>query len=253
MDCDHARSQLPLRLDGALAPEAAAALDDHLARCPSCRRACQDLQTLSAALRGHADRFTAPTALRSRVLADLAAAAPRRRPAGIGRWSDFGLGAALAASVMLAVNLTLAPSRPPAGPMADQVISAHIRSLMEGHLIDIASADRHTVKPWFNGRLDLAPPVRDFEAQGFPLVGGRLDVLGQRPVAALVYRRRLHVINLFVGPGDGTAGLDETGPVRGYTVLHWNDGGLACWLVSDVERAELIAFARLLRSPPPAQ
>lgn len=264
MDCNQALPQLQSRLDEALAAEPAAALDGHLAHCPPCRRAFHTLKTAQGAIREHADCFRAPGALRSRILAELAAvaAAPpvsgrgraRRsgHPGRLGRWGWFGSGAALAASLTLVITLTLAPV--PGAPLEDQVVSAHIRSLMENHLMDIASSDRHTVKPWFNGRLDLAPPVRDFEAVGFPLAGGRLDVLDQRPVAALVYRRRQHVINLFIAPADGAAaGLHEASPTRGYTVLHWSDGGLADWLVSDLERTELLEFARLLRSPPPVQ
>jgi len=262
MDCERARPLLQLHLDDALTPGMTAPLEAHLALCAPCRRALEDLLTVRGAIREHADRFTAPAALRSRILAGLpapAAVAPRPPRPAVRPWGWVGLGAALAASLMLAVNLTLVPV--PADRLADRVVSAHIRSLMEGHLTDVASSDRHTVKPWFNGRLDLAPPVRDFAGEGFPLVGGRLDVLEQRPVAALVYRRRQHVINLFVGPDATLAGLTETGPVRGYTLFHWSEGGaeggsaggLGFWLVSDLERSELAAFAALLRSPPTPQ
>jgi anti-sigma factor RsiW len=131
----------------------------------------------------------------------------------------------------------------------EQVVAAHVRSLMEGHLTDVASADSHTVKPWFNGRTDIAPPAGDFAASGFPLVGGRLDYLDGRTVPALVYRRHGHVINLFVAPAETASRLAPESVTRqGYNILRWIHDGLAFTAVSDLNLEELRQFERLARS-----
>jgi anti-sigma factor RsiW len=139
--------------------------------------------------------------------------------------------------------------------LAREVAASHVRSLMEQHLLDVESSDRHSVKPWFLGKLTFAPPVPDLAEQGFPLLGGRLDYLDDRVVAALVYRWRQHVINLFVWPS--AAGADAAvrpGEWRGYHLVHWSAGGLTFWAVSDLNAPELHEFARLVRekTPPPA-
>ncbi len=124
----------------------------------------------------------------------------------------------------------------------DALIDTHVRSLLPGHLIDVQSSDRHTVKPWFAGRIDISPPVVDLAPQGFPLVGGRLDYIQGHPAAALIYGRRLHMINLFVwrtAPGEPA---QESTEIRGYSILHWTAGDLSYWAVSDAAPAELDAF-----------
>jgi len=127
-----------------------------------------------------------------------------------------------------------------------QVLDAHLRSLQLTHLIDVASTDQHTVKPWFVGKLDFAPAVVDLASDGFPLVGGRLDVVGGQSVAALVYARRKHVINVFVWPSEKSNAALRSGAERGYTWIRWTRGGLRFWAVSDVAAADLEEFARLL-------
>ncbi len=151
----------------------------------------------------------------------------------------FGAGFALAACLALA----LLPPRA-GGGLPDDVVAGHIRALQPGHLMDVASTDQHTVKPWFDGRLDYAPPVKDFKAEGFPLSGGRLDYLAGRPVAALVYQRRQHLIDVFVLPKvDGIEPAE--GSRNGYNFQRWTQGGMAFWAVSDVSAKELADFVRL--------
>jgi anti-sigma factor RsiW len=156
-------------------------------------------------------------------------------------WSSaasFGLGAAAAAAVAL---LVLVPHQP---NLAEQIVAGHIRALQPGHLEDVASSDGHTVKPWFDGRIDFAPPVKDLAAQRFPLRGGRLDYVAGRPVAALVYQRDKHVIDLFVWPAvERTARPPETAQRQGYNVVHWSEDGMVLWAVSDLEAGQLREFA----------
>jgi anti-sigma factor RsiW len=157
---------------------------------------------------------------------------------------SFGLGAACAAVLAF---LLLTPAMPPG--LTDQIVAGHVRALQPGHLQDVASEDRHTVKPWFDGRLDFAPPVKDLAAARFPLTGGRLDYLDGRPVAALIYQRDKHIVNLFVWPGIGDT-PPETAERQGYNIVHWSQAGMNFWAVSDVELSQLKEFATDWRNTP---
>ena len=235
---------LQAELDGELGVAESAALQVHLEGCDGCRALQVELRDLSARVRRAAPRHAAPDRLRARLAARAAPMPPRlarrlaRQPA-----LAFGAGAALAAVVALA----LIP--PPASPLEDQAVAGHIRALQPGHLTDVLSDDRHTVRPWFDGRIDYAPPVRDFAGAGFPLVGGRLDYLGGRPVAALVYRRDRHLIDLYVWPAAGEAAPVERAR-NGYAVVSWRAGGTAFLAVSDLEASQLLEFVRLWQGGP---
>jgi anti-sigma factor RsiW len=245
-------------LDGELDASQAAALATHRAQCPICQSAQAELLRTRALLRAEPYEVT-PDDVRARVMARLhqvepqiAAAvvsAPRRqrrwawlRGPGIG----FGLGAACAAALSFLILL------PAQSDLTDVIVADHIRALQPGHLEDVVSTDQHTVKPWFDGRIDFAPPVRDFAAEGFPLKGGRLDYLDNRPVAALVYQRDKHIIDLYVWPESG-AGPHLAGDtsIQGYNVVHWAQDGMNFWAVSDVERGQLEDFASLWKKAPP--
>jgi len=246
--------QLDAYVDGELAPEEARELEAHLKGCGDCAQVHDQRVALSTAIRAQVPTFRAPDALRSRVRAAVSKeagveAGPRLRgriaPPLVGRW--LALAASLA--VVAVGSWRLARSRAGGEALAAQVLASHVRSLMPGHLTDVVSSDQHTVKPWFNGKLDFSPPVYDFVGRGFPLLGGRLDYMGSRPVAALVYGRRQHLINVFLWPpaSGGSVGAATT-TQQGYHLLHWATPAYAYWVVSDLGLPELRDFAGLLRA-----
>ena len=234
-------------LDGELDAANVQAVEAHLKTCPGCAEAYRDLQDLSARLGAPEIAYRAPDALRRRIEA-MAAPAPERprRLRTAAPWALSGAFAALAAS--LAIMLV----QPTTVALEDQLVASHVRSTLAEHLVDVATSDRHTVKPWFNGRIDFAPPVVDLVAKGYPLVGGRLDYLKDRPMAALVYRRNRHVINVFVWPSKPGPSLPPARALRqGYAVEHWRSAGLEFWAVSDVERDDLAGFRRAFEAATP--
>jgi anti-sigma factor RsiW len=231
--------------DGELDAAEAASLAQHRAQCGVCRESCDALAASRAAVRAGATYHRAGAALRRAVEAALLGAAepapapaPRRRAPWWRAAASFGIGAALAAMLVLVV-------RPVGGSdsLVAAVIDDHVRSLQPGHLSDVISTDQHTVKPWFDGRLDFAPPVKDLAAEGFPLVGGRLDYLGGRTVAALAYTHGKHTINLMIWPARGGA-QPASADRSGYHVIHWTADGMSLWAVSDLEREQLEAFVQ---------
>ena len=247
--CEELRLLIQADVDGELSPSEAARVAVHLDHCAACAQVQLELLALSEHLRQDVPRVAASEALRARVRSRIAAAAtPDEHPAQPAPWwnraprrrvASFGAGFALAASLALVWVL------PGADGLADAVVAGHIRALQPGHLMDVASTDQHTVKPWFDGRLDFAPPVKDLKAEGFPLAGGRLDYVGGRPVGVLVYQRRQHAIDLFVWPDTGRIGAGPADGVRsGYLFRRWSQGGMMFWAVSDVSAQELDDFVR---------
>ncbi|MBV8738536.1 MAG: anti-sigma factor [Alphaproteobacteria bacterium] len=246
-DCDKVLL-VQAEFDGELDAAEAATLAAHRQHCPACQAAAAALQRARLLMDGGLYE-PAPDDVRRRVMARLAAAQP---PAPAPLWAlrsrmrawwsagiGFGLGAACAAALAL---LIIAPSGP---DPTQELVASHIRALQPGHLEDVVSTDRHTVKPWFDGRLDFAPPVKDLKNEGFPLKGGRLDYVDGRPVAALVYQRDKHIIDLYIWPGVLVGGrLPPTAEYHGYNIVHWRWGGMTFWAVSDVEPAQLSDFAQ---------
>ena len=245
--CGDQELQLHALLDGELDAVNTLACEAHLRVCPGCGAEFQRLQSLRTALRAPAVRFAASPALRARVAAalepsrtpDTAAAVLTQRPAR--SFSIWAASAAVAALAAVCVSLMLVYWSSPG--LADELVASHVRSLLATHLIDVEASDRHVVKPWFNGKVDFAPPVIELADAGFPLAGGRLDYIHGRVVAAIVYRRRQHVINLFVWPA-GVAGSAGPASLRqdGYSLTCWKQAGLEFCAISDLDRGELQQF-----------
>jgi len=269
MECHDARALLHASADDELGATDALGLEQHLAACPACRAELNALRTLRARVREGAPYYRADAALRASLLAALpelampaptiapapAEAPPRahgarstksggRQPRWL-RWFAWppAANAAMAALTVATLSFGLlryAQVGAPADSLANALVDSHVRALLSGRTYDVASSDRHTVKPWFNGRLDYAPPVYDLAAHGFPLVGARLDHVAGRTVAVLVYRRNQHPIDVFVLPED-TARLGSARPLlrEGYVLESWSAGEMRLWAVSDTGIPEL--------------
>jgi anti-sigma factor RsiW len=252
VECDRARQLIDAYVDRELAVELSAEIERHIEDCAACRARYECRRALSAQLHDPALYAPAPEQLRRRIVDAIAAESPptpQLRPA---RRQWLQLAAASIAAALLGSGTTyLSMPRGDERSLAADVVASHVRSLLvENHTVDVPSSDEHTVKPWFSGKLDFAPPVVDLTSDGFPLVGGRLDYAGRRTIAALVYRHRQHIINLFLWPADG--GVTQNGAMvaesmQGYHVLHWSSGGMNFWLVSDLNPADLKAFGNLIQ------
>jgi anti-sigma factor RsiW len=244
VDCTLDRHLLEGYIDGELNFERTLEVEAHLASCSGCSSEAQNWRNLRGALQRSDLYYRAPAKLEEKIRA----LAPREnrseRLSWFQRWAWAGGGAAFAASALLIIFMVL----PQAAPSADQeIVASHIRSLMADHLMDVISTDQHTVKPWFDGKLNFAPPVLDLKDQGYPLAGGRLDYLENRTVAVLVYHRALHSINLYIWPAaDNGISPVHGRSIQGYSVLSWKKNGFEFRAVSDLNASELGEFARLV-------
>jgi len=248
MNCSETMRLLDADLDGELDLVRHLEVAAHLESCAACARAAEAGRARSAALRESLTRRTAPPHLATRIRQSLPPARPfppRQRSA----WQWGGLAAALAACLVIGYGVGV--RRAGAPDLVGEAIADHVRSLMAGHLTDVASTDQHTVKPWFAGKLDFSPPIVDLAGSGFPLAGGRLDELQHRPVAALVYRRRQHAINLFVWPGSAAAESARSRSARGYQTEAWTRNGFSFLAVSEIPADELAEFAREFQAHAP--
>jgi mycothiol system anti-sigma-R factor len=249
MVCPEVLDRLSMFHDDELDPVASREVSEHLASCPDCTAAYARQRQLSEALQRDVTYHRAPELLRARVLREVRAAERRderpARRAAFRPWRWASVAAAVAAvvgGVWLVASLPLVAAR---DAVTREAVAGHIRSLMANHLTDVTSTDQHTVKPWFAGRLDFSPPVTDFAGAGYPLAGGRLDYLQGHAVAALIYQHRKHIINVFIWP-DARAGAMRPATVNGFNVILERHAGMAYCVVSDLNGADLAAFARML-------
>ncbi len=243
MNCSESRALLEADADGELDLIRHLELGAHLRSCPGCSRIAEAARARRDALREALPRFTAPPQLVERIRASLGAgqSRPARRASVIWPvWNAVGVAASLVLAVIGGYALGRAHARGDA--LLGEAVADHVRSLQASHLMDVASTDQHTVKPWFIGRLDFSPPVADLADAGFPLVGGRLEHLDGRGAAALVYKRRQHVINLFIWQAGGGAVAQRRGRQDGYSALTWSQGGLNYMAVSEIPGDELAQF-----------
>jgi len=237
-------------LDGELDLVRSLEIEVHLKNCRTCAQTYEELRDLHSALSDAAQRFEPPAALRNRIRSAVRdESRVTNRPLRLS-WRWMIPAAAFGALVIIGWGLIALLNRPSTSDLiAQEIVSSHVRSLMEKHLTDVPSSDQHTVKPWFDGRLDFSPPVKDLASAGFSLVGGRLDYIGNRPVAALVYQHRQHYINVFVWPSTGAS--DTAGRVlvrQGYNLIDWTNSGMSYWAASDLNLAELQQFVQLLQN-----
>jgi anti-sigma factor RsiW len=247
MNCTECRSLLEAHSDGELDLVRHVEVEAHLKACPECSRILDGLAVRKAKIRGSLPRYTAPAELKDRIRASLRTEAPEGErgvaipfPVARRRWSVVGLAASGAA--LLFAGYSWGGYRAHRDAVMDEVFAEHVRSLQAGHLTDVISTDRHTVKPWFAGKVDFSPPVVDLSDIGFPLAGGRLDEIDGRAAAALVFHRRLHAINVFVWPANGAPPVPRRAARNGYSALGWTEGGLDFLAVSEIPESDLEQF-----------
>jgi anti-sigma factor RsiW len=244
MTCAETEILLHALLDGELDAGHARDVEGHLAHCPGCAAQLDAYRALHHAMSAPQLRYAAPVSLRRRIEAALppVPAAPRRATNRRSVLKGFVMGTALSTAIAASLVITVIGTDQDQRVLGD-VVSAHVRSLQGEHLTDVQTSDQHTVKPWFNGKLDISPPVVDLTAQGFTLIGGRLDYLDGKTVASIVYRRRKHVINLFVA--DGAASENQKAKLetlQGFNILRWTASGFEFFAVSDINPEELQEF-----------
>lgn len=251
MQCSDAADLVSASIDGELTGERQQAAEVHLASCADCRALADDYRRIGRQL---TDGYEpAPHHLADKIIARLAAeeaATPIVRRADWQGWMRRVAVLLLACALSVVAGWHLARLSAENVRLEHDVVAAHARSLLQDSPVQVASSDRHTVKPWFAGRLDFSPAVKDLAAEGFVLIGGRLDIVGDRRIAAVIYKRRQHVINVFMWPASAGPGLESTGATRaslkGYNVIGWTSDGLIYWAVSDLNAAELGELQKLL-------
>lgn len=255
MNCEEAQTLLDAYMDGELGIERSLELERHLEDCPRCAPELAIRRALGSALRERLDYHAAPLALRRAVRHELrraaavsgGAAATRRAPPA---WVRMAASLILVAGLSSA--LTYYATLRDGDVVPDEIFASYVRGVQSGdRLVDVASSDQHTVKPWLDAKLDFSAPVKELASDGFPLVGGRVDYIDGRQVAALVYRSRKHVVTLFVWPSDGRARPLATSLRRGESLAHWSDGTMTYWAISDIPAPELVDFARRFQAAEP--
>ena len=249
MNCNEIGAWLHGYLDSELDLPKTIAIDQHLKGCIACSRAYENQRAVSQSIRAADLRYSCPNHLRSRITAQLGPVVGK--PAASAKVARWWLTIAASILLLVVISLLLRPGivgQSSRNAVSQEVVACHVRSLLADHLTDVASSDQHQVKPWFAGKLDFAPGVRNFSSEGFPLIGGRLDYLQHRSAAAVVYRRRQHIINLFIWPSDASGDGLQSESNNGYQLVHWNHAGTAYGAISDLNFSELYQFAELVRN-----
>lgn len=246
IDCSKAREYLHAHFDRELDPVTAAGMEKHLHGCAACAKEYATQRALRQAVRKDAEYFAVPAGLAARIRAQTNTGRTTDRKSWFASWFPVAAAVAATAVITWTIAITL-QSGSQEDQLAEQVIAGHARAVLTEHLVEVASSDQHTVKPWLSSKLDFSPPANDLTGAGFPLIGARLDYVNKRPVAALVYRHRQHVINVFVWPDDRAAAKTDfkSASRQGYNVLHWRNGGMTFWAISDVNAEDLKTFAGL--------
>jgi anti-sigma factor RsiW len=261
VNCGDVRELVHAYVDDELDLRTARQLDQHLSECIRCRNVLEGVRTVKTAAGNPGNYYKAPPELRSRVMEAIGAGstpplslaqsggerlaqAPYQRERGKFQSNRVWWGLALAAALVLAFGLFLRLPNQRENLVVAEILTAHVRSLQPGHLMDVVSTNQHTVKPWFDTHVDFSPPVRQL-APDYPLEGGRLDYLQNRAVAVLIYKRGGHVINLFIWPGENSG---SNAAERGFNFIHWTADGMTFWAVSDLARGDLEQFAHLFQS-----
>ncbi len=244
MDCDRVELFLNGYVDGELDLVTSLDIEEHLQQCARCAEQRQALERMHVLTSDRSLYHTAPAGLEKRIRASIKKADAVPAPRKFFSWQWLAPAAALTAILVFLLVFfgrgLFAPT--PDTRLAQEVQDAHLRSLMADHLLDVPSSDQHTVKPWFDGRVDFSPPVTDLTSQGFPLVGGRLDYIDGHPAAALVYHRNKHVINLFIWPSQEKINGLQSSTDNGYNLFHWSQSGLTFWAISDLNPTEMKMF-----------
>jgi anti-sigma factor RsiW len=250
MNCQQLEKLIHAYQDGELDITSAVNVEEHIGECAKCENRAKNLRTLSRSLRNEGLRFQMCPGFQQRMQSTLAQAQMAEEEAAPAQRGRFSQAAGWMVAAVLAIMGLIAALAPHGGSGSDHQLVAdltanHVRSLMASHLMDVASTDRHTVKPWFDGKVEFAPPVKDLKEAGFPLLGGRLDFVDGHPAAALVYGRQKHIINLFVWPAQaGASGAPQSQEKDGYHLVRWISGGMNLWAVSDLNAQELEEFAQ---------
>lgn len=247
MTCKDVRDLINAYADGELDLVRSLEIEQHLQGCSACSQIYRNHQTLKVAMSDGSLYYKSPANLRQSIQSVVRKSSKSDTTFRSVLWPWAAIAAALILAVIGAWGImrVLSASSSP-GSLEQEVLASHVRSLMASHLTDVASSDKHTVKPWFDGKLDFSPSVVDLAGQGFPLIGGRLDYLDDRPVAALVYQRNKHFINLFVWPSTEVSN-ETTGTLQGYNLIHWTRAGMTYWAVSDVTVSDLQQFVQLVQ------
>lgn len=248
MTCREAEPLLHARLDHELDMAGSASIDQHLSECRACAAQYAELQNLHEEIAAADLAYTPTPGLEQKLAAQFL----QEKTSLFSFWSKswrnaYVMAGAAAGVAILIFSVSIARTSRETDAIGVEILDNHLRALQPSHLVDVPSSDQHTVKPWFQGKTDFSPPVPDLTKDDFILIGGRLEVIHQQPAAAIVYRRRQHLVSLYVSPSPGADGRTELRELGGYHLLHWMQNNMSYWAVSDVDTGDLRQFAALIR------